>query len=197
MSKSNINIQLIVEGCRRGNRNSQRILFEHFFGYGMNVCLCYAKNREEAEEILNNGFLKVFRFIDKYDSEYSFTTWLRRIMVNTAIDYHRANQKALRFLELKAAADVEESEIPMPKLSPDEDVLPVLQKLSPRYRMVFNLHVMEGYRHDEIAEMLGISSSASRSNLVRAKRQLKTIILKNSGKEKALTYKPKKEKEHG
>jgi RNA polymerase sigma factor (sigma-70 family) len=100
MLENNINITLIVEGCRRSNRNSQRKLFEHFFAYAMSVCLRYAKNREEAEEILNNVFLKVFRFIDKYDSEYPFRIWLRKILINTSIDYHRANHKHLSFLEI-------------------------------------------------------------------------------------------------
>ena len=179
MPENNINITLIVEGCRRNNRNSQRKLFEHFFAYGMSICLRYGKNREEAEEILNNGFLKVFRFIDKYDSEYPFRIWLRRILINTAVDYHRANHKHLAFLELKPNHNLKADDLPMPEIDSEEDVLPILQQLTPGYRMVFNLYVMEGYKHDEIAEMLDISSSASRSNLVRAKNMLREIYIKN------------------
>lgn len=182
MPKRNINIKLILDGCRRGNRNSQRILFEHYAAYSMSISLRYSKNREEAEEILNNGFLKVFRHIGKYDSAYPFRAWLRRIVINTAIDYYRAHQKYPVFLELQAAADVEEDEMPMPKLSADEDVLPILQQLSPAYRMVFNLAIIEGYKHNEIGEMLGISASSSRSNLARAKEKLRTLLLKKSKK---------------
>ena len=178
MIDRSINIQLIVKGCHENNRNSQRKLFEHFFAYGMNICLRYTKNREEAEEILNSGFLKVFRFIDKYDSAYPFRFWLRKILVNTAVDYYRAHHKQPAFLELKPAVDVAD-DASFPILNPNEDVLPILQQLSPTYRLVFNLYVMEGYKHDEIAEMLDISASASRSNLTRAKNRLRQIILED------------------
>lgn len=181
MAEKELNLKLIVEGCRRGNRSSQRRLFEHFFGYGMNVCLRYAKNREEAEEILSTGFLKAFQHIDRYEASHPFRAWLRRILINTAIDHYRANQKYPALLELHTAADVESEEAMLPFLSPNEDVLPILQQLTTAYRLVFNLSVMEGYRHDEIAEMLGISASASRSNLVRAKEKLRTMLLEKSG----------------
>lgn len=180
MTENNLNIQLILEGCRRGNRSSQRRLFEHFFGYGMNICLRYAKSREEAEEIMSTGFLKVFRNLDKYDPEYPFRAWLRRILINSAIDHFRANRKYPVFLELHSAADVETDEMPLSVISPVEDVLPILQQLTPAYRLVFNLSVMEGYRHDEIAEMLDISASSSRSNLVRAKQKLRAILSKKN-----------------
>jgi RNA polymerase sigma-70 factor (ECF subfamily) len=189
MARNNINIKLIIEGCRRGNRKSQQVLFEHYFGFAMNICLRYAKNREEAEEILNNGFLKVFRFIDKYESAYPFTSWLHRIIVNASIDYHRANRKYPKILELSAANQVADEPMPLPELSENEDVLPILQQLSPVYRMVFNLYVMEGYRHDEIAELLDISAASSRSNLFRAKRNLK--ILLEQQREKKVTVEVK------
>lgn len=179
MADHTINIKLIVEGCRRANRNSQRKLFEHFFAYGINICLRYSKNRQEAEEILNTGFLKVFKYIDKYDTSYPFRHWLRKILVNTAVDYYRANHKHPGFLELKPVNDVASEEFPLPEIGPEIDVLPILQQLSPVYRMVFNLYVMEEYKHDEIAEMLDISSSASRSNLVRAKNKLRELMMKD------------------
>ncbi|MCB0643024.1 MAG: sigma-70 family RNA polymerase sigma factor [Phaeodactylibacter sp.] len=181
MAKDKLNIQLIIEGCRRGNRNSQRILFEYFFGYAMNICLRFSRNQQEAEEVLNTGFLKVFRAIDRYDPEYPFRTWLRRILVNAAVDHHRAYQQKIQFLELKVAEDLADEDLRFPVLLPDEDILPVLQKLSPMYRMVFNLAVMEGYKHDEIAELLNISASASRSNLTRAKQKLRALLSKNEG----------------
>ena len=186
MSRNKINIQLIIEGCKRGNRNSQRILFEQYAGYGMSICLRYAKNREEAEEILNNGFLKTLNKIEQYDTQYPFQVWLRKIMINTAVDYHRANKNQLTFLELQPNNSKSVEDTPMPMLSPNEDVLPILQQLSPAYRMVFNLSVMEGYKHDEIAEMLGISAGASRSNLARAKEKLRAIVQKKDYKKVAI-----------
>lgn len=178
MPKANINIQLVLEGCLRSNRECQRKLYEHFHGYGLSICLRYSRHREEAVEILNDAFLKVFSNLDKYDPDQRFETWLRRIIVNTAIDHFRARHKFPPHIELHAAADMEGDEMPMPQISPDEDVLPILQRLSPAYRMVFNLFVMEGYQHHEIAEMLGISTSASRSNLVRAKANLREMLEK-------------------
>lgn len=178
----NINLKLIIAGCRRENRQSQRILFEHFFGYGMNICLRYTKNKEEAEEVLNNGFLKIFKHIQRYDSNYPFRTWLRQIMVNTAIDHYRANQKAPTFLELNT--DILENNEPSynPPFLEKEDMLPIIQQLPPAYRMVFNLYVMEEYNHNEIGELLGISPKTSRSNLSRAKEKLRQMIENNQGK---------------
>lgn len=178
MPEDNINLKLILEGCRRGSRNSQRKLYEHFYGYAMNICLRYSRKREEAVEILNDAFLKALTRLDQYDPDYPFRGWLRQIIVHSAIDYHRKNHKLPAQLELAVVADKSEDEMPMPRLSPDEDVLPVLQELTPAYRVVFNLFVMEGYKHHEIAEMLGISVSTSRSNLLRAKEKLRAILEK-------------------
>ena len=178
MSEENLNLTLILQGCLRGNRNSQRKLYEHFYGYAMNVCLRYSKNREEAVEILNDAFLKALTKIDQYDPAYPFRGWLRRILIHSAIDYHRKNHKHAEHLELTALTDVADGDMPMPRISPDEDVLPALQQLTPAYRMVFILFVMEGYKHHEIAEMLDISVSTSRSNFIRAKEKLRAILEK-------------------
>ena len=148
----------------------------------MNISLRYAKHREEAEEILNNAFLKIFTNLDKYDTTLPFRTWLRRILINSAIDYFRSNQKYPVLLELHSANDLSDDEITMPHLAPGEDMLPIVQALPQAYRMVFNLYVMEDYSHDEIAELLGISASSSRSNLTRAKEKLRDMLLKNSPK---------------
>ncbi len=180
MLNGEINLKVILQGCLRGDRNSQRRLYEHFYGYAMSICLRYAKNREEAAEILNDGFLKTFAHLDRFDPSYSFKSWLRRILINSAIDFHRKNSHLPAFLELKMASEVTDDEQPLPQLSPDEDVLPILQKLSPAYRVVFNLYVMEDFKHEEIAEMLGISVGTSRSNLVRAKETLRALMTKNN-----------------
>ncbi|MBK7938914.1 MAG: sigma-70 family RNA polymerase sigma factor [Lewinellaceae bacterium] len=177
MFNREINLDHILEGCRQGNQNSQRKLYEHFYGYAMNICLRYSGKREEAVEILNDAFFKVMTGLDKYDSSYPFRAWLRRILINSAIDYYRKNWKQPVHLELTRAADVADDEMPMPTISPDEDVLPILRALSPAYRMVFNLYVLEGYKHQEIAVMLGISVSTSRSNFVRALENLRALML--------------------
>ena len=178
MSEEKINLTLILQGCQRGSRNSQRKLYEHFYGYAMNVCLRYSKNREEAVEILNDAFLKIFTKLDQYDPDYPFRAWLRSILVHAAIDYYRKNHKHPAHLELTALTDVAKEEPAMPRISPDEDMIPVLQQLTPVYRMVFTLFVIEGYKHHEIAQMLDISVSTSRSNLLRAKEKLRSILEK-------------------
>ena len=180
MLNGEINLEPILQGCRRGDRNSQRRLYEHFYGYAMSICLRYSKNREEAVEILNDSFLKTFTHLDRFDSSLSFKSWLRRILINSAIDYHRRNSNLPTLLELKMASEVADDDLPLPQLSPGEDALPVLQKLSPAYRVVFNLYVMEGFKHEEIAEMLGVSVGTSRSNLVRAKEALRALMTKSN-----------------
>ncbi len=174
MDASRINLQLVIEGCRQGNAQSQRKLYEYFYGYGMSICLRYAKNERQAEEILQDGFLNAFRNLDRYDPDYPFKYWLRRILINAAIDYFR---KYRRYHQLFVSAAIDEQEVndhtEFPGFENDERALPILQKLPPAYRMVFNLYVMEGYKHHEIAEALGISVGTSKSNLARAKAKLR------------------------
>jgi RNA polymerase sigma-70 factor (ECF subfamily) len=180
MHEKKFDLLPILQECQEGNRNSQRRLYEHFYGYAMNICLRYSKGRNEAVEILNDAFLKVFNHLDQYDTTYPFKAWLRRIAINSAIDHHRKNKNLTHTLDLASASELAAEEMPLPKLSRDEDVLPILQKLSPAYRVVFNLYVMEGYSHAEIAELLGIDVRTSRSNLVRATQNLRSLMTKKS-----------------
>ncbi len=176
MPEEAIKLDSLLQGCRRGDRNSQRKLYEHFYGYALNICYRYSKSREEAVEIMNDAFLKVFTRLDRYDPAYPFKTWLRRILINSAIDYYRKHHNSPVHVQLEAAAETTADEMPMPKISPDEDLLPVLRKLSPAYRIVFNLYVLEGYKHTEIAELLGISVGTSQSNLVRATARIRALL---------------------
>lgn len=172
-----IDLKSLIEGCKNSGRNSQRKLYEHFYGYALNICLRYSADREDATEILNEGFLKAFINIEKYNSEYPFKVWLRRILINTAIDNYRSNQNRPVFLELLDNNSAEAITEPEFELLPGDDILPVVQQLSPAYRIVFNLYVMEEYSHKEIADLLGISESTSRTNLLKAKVRLKEMIL--------------------
>jgi len=178
MKKTKINLQLILEGCRNENSMSQRKLYEYYYGFAMNIALRYGKNKDEALEIVNDAFLKVFYKINRYDSSFPFQGWLYRIVVNAGIDYFRSNKNQLSFLELVDSNQPIENTTPLPTISPNEDMLPVIQELSPAYRMVFNLYVMEEYKHHEIAELLGISVGTSKSNLARAKAKIRQAILK-------------------
>jgi RNA polymerase sigma-70 factor (ECF subfamily) len=141
--------------CMSGVAGSQKKLYYNFYGFAMGICLRYARNRDEAVEILNDGFYKVLTRLDKYDPSKPFLPWLSRIMTNTAIDHYRAELKHpitsdLAELEIK----VEENDI-QSKLN-YEDLLKLVQALPPGYRTVFNLFAIDGFTHEEIAKQLRI-----------------------------------------
>jgi RNA polymerase sigma-70 factor (ECF subfamily) len=176
------NIQLLVEGCRRGNRASQLKLYEHFYSYGLSISLRYSKNREEALEILNDSFLKAFLKIDQYDSDFPFKPWLRRILINSSIDYHRKYSRLKENLETSPTTELTNASYnyALDNLEFD-DLIFVLQKLSPAYRLVFTLYAVEGFKHHEIAEKLNISIGSSKSNLAKARMKLKSILQSSHG----------------
>ena len=174
----NLQLQLLIDGCRKGNRASQIRLYEHFFGYGMGVCLRYSRNREEALEIVNDGFHKAFSRIEQYDKEQPFKPWLRRILINAAIDYSRKyhknkGAKAFTLAREETAATTHNKALENLAF---EDLLKIMQKLPDAYRMVFNLYVVEHFSHQEIAEKLNISVGASKSNLAKARKKIKSML---------------------
>lgn len=154
--------------------------YERFYGYALSVCLAYANDREDAREILNDGFLKAFRGLDAFEHEEALLPWLRRIMVNTAIDHYRKHRK--RAVEVSAESvqySLEEpylnDEAVFAQLSA-EDILAALHQLPTAYRLVFSLYVLEGYSHREIAERLGLAESTSRAHLTEANRRLRYVL---------------------
>ena len=175
-----------VEACALNSRESQKILYSSFYGYAMAICDRYVNNQDDALEILNDGFLKIFKEIHHYKPAYkdvvsSFKGWLRKIMVYTAIDHFRKYQKH----QLVASLDNVVYHVPtvsddaINKLSYDE-IIRAVQDLSPGYRAVFNLFVIEEFSHEEIAGHLGISIGTSKSNLSKARRQLQKILFKQN-----------------
>ena len=181
-SGDQINLKLLLEGCRKGQRVSQLKVYRHFYGYGMSVCLRYSKSREEALEIVNDGFLRAFTKIEQYDSDFDFKPWLRKILIHSAIDYHRKYNKLKQPLEFIRSSDQE------PAVANEalnnlayEDAVLVLQKLPPAYRLVFNLFVLEELSHQDIAERLGISVGTSKSNLAKARKKLKILLSSSDG----------------
>lgn len=155
------------------------MLYREFYAYGMSICLRYANNREDAVEILNDSFLKVFTNISKFETEKSFKTWFRRIIINTAIDY---NRKYANFYKIEDINDYETQFYDEEKINELdlEDIMEMLNKLPNLYRLVFNLHEIEGYKHSEIAEKLNIKESTSRTNLTRAKKMLRNFFEKKN-----------------
>lgn len=180
--KVNTNIQLLIEGCRRRNRASQIRLYEHFYSYGMAVTLRFSSNRDEAREVLNDGFLKAFVKIHQYDPEQSFKPWFRRILINASIDYHRKYNRLKEPLDLARPSELTSATYNTALDNLEfEDLISVLQQLSPAYRLVFTLFVVEGMSHQEIAEQLDISIGTSKSNLSKARMKLKTILQSSYG----------------
>lgn len=143
----------------------------------MGVCLRYAKTREEAEEILQEGFLKVFNKIHQYGFQGSFEGWVRKIMVNSALEKLRNSRSLHPVVSTDNLPNGPSDEnFALPSLG-EKELLRLVQQLSPMYRMVFNLYVFEGYKHREIADMLGISEGTSKSNLSDARTILKKAVL--------------------
>jgi RNA polymerase sigma-70 factor (ECF subfamily) len=175
-------IEILIEKCRNGERKAQEMLYKQFASKMLGVCLRYAADRMEAEDVLQNGFIKVFGKIADYRGEGSFEGWVRRIMVHCSLEYYRKRHKVLQLVDMDDAA--EEHAINPTALASlgAKELLILVQGLSPGYRLVFNLYAIEGYSHREIAEMAGITEGASKSQLSRARAILKEQIMKKEGK---------------
>ena len=171
----------LIEGCIRGDRKMQYELYERFSPKMYGVCLRYAANAEEAEDILQEGFLKVFKKIGSFRGDGSFEGWIRRIFVNTAIEQFRKKSY------LQPITEQEENSIEGKYISvlddlAEKDIIKLIQQLSPGYRTVFNMYVVEGYTHKQIADTLGISEGTSKSQLSRAKIILQEMVKKHIDK---------------
>lgn len=165
----------LIEGCMRGKREAQYQLYNLMSGKMFAVCLRYSNDRESAEDILQEGWVKIFQNMEKFRGEGSFEGWVRRIFVNTAVEHFRKNNKLQPFVNLESVAFQLEYEAPHHNLDM-EDLMKFIQSLSPGYRTVFNLYVIEGYSHKEIGEMLKISEGTSKSQLARARYLLQQMI---------------------
>lgn len=184
---ADISFNELVDGCLRGERLSQQRVYELFSGKMMAVCLRYTKNADQAKDILQDGFIKVFRSMEKFNRAGSFEGWIRRIMVNTAIDHFRRTKNAYLLLGEERSIEDFGDEDDVVADADDEhevwdvrpaDVINAMQKLSPAYRTVFNLYVFEELTHKEIADMLGINIGTSKSNFAKARQNLKKLLTK-------------------
>ena len=167
-----------ITACVNKERWAQKKLYEDHYSVMMGVCLRYSNNRDDALDILHEGFLKVFNHISKYHPGTSITAWIRRIMINTSIDFYRKSIRR-RTEDIENAYYVNDNDADAVSMCSEKEILIIVQKLSPAYRAVFNLYVIEGYSHKEIANVLGITESTSRSNLVKARLKLKNMLAAN------------------
>ena len=170
----------LLDSCQKGNRNSQDRLYEAFYSYAMSICLRYSRSREEAVEIVNDGFVKIFAKLNRYTKGLSFKGWLRKVMINASIDYYRRNERHYHTMDISHTHYEPVAPSILDKLTVHE-IMASIQRLPPSYRMVFNLFVIEGYKHEEIAQQLNISVGTSKSNLAIARNKLqKMLILEKS-----------------
>jgi RNA polymerase sigma factor (sigma-70 family) len=180
-------VQRHVVGCQAGARASQKWVFERYYRKMFGVCLRYIPDHDEVQDVLQEGFLKVFGSINGYTSKGSFEGWMRRIMVNTAVDHLRKKKSMgwlLRQDSIEESGAVDEAHEPEESdISDDfsvEDVYEAMASLTPMYRTVFNLYVFEQLGHQEIADQLGIQLGTSKSNLAKARRNVKQFLLAKS-----------------
>ena len=180
-------IKEIIKGCLAGNRRDQELLYRRHAAKLYAVCLQYSGNNEEARDILQEGFIKIFENLDSYKHEGSFEGWMRRITVNTALEKFRSRNSLYRVDDIDL--------VPEPDAEPDNqdyagleaaDLLDIIMELPPKYRMVFNLYAIEGYSHKEISEMINISEGASKSNLSRARVILQRRVGSYTGMKKKI-----------
>lgn len=171
----------IIEGCISGKRNAQNKLFNRYAPVLLGICVRYARNRDEAEDILQEGFIKIFSSIKGFRGEGSFEGWLKRIIVNTAITHNKQSLKhhfhadIEEIDETQIKIDDQEEDIPLVKI-PQSTLMSLIQKLPEGYKTVFNLYVFEQYTHQDIADFLGVSVNTSKSQLMKARRVLVTRI---------------------
>ena len=172
-------LNAILEGCRRGEPAAQRALYDALAYRLMGVCMRYCPSRDEAEDALQNTFVKLFTYLDQYRGQGPFEAWARRVAVNTALTtYHQSRQRGLQVESDEALEVASPDGSSLDQLEAD-DVLRLLHTLPLGYRTVLNLYAIEGYSHAEIGELLGISEGTSKSQLSRARRLLEERLLAN------------------
>ncbi len=176
--------QQLLKGCQEGQATSQQMLYQKYYGKMMSVCLRYASDREEAKDILQDGYIKIFASIVNFKGDGSLEGWVRRIMVNTAINHYHKYKKMQANISIEDDLKQEHSFIQgfdeadaIQKINYD-DLLALIRELPPAYQAVFNLYVIEGYSHKEIGDLLHINEGTSKSNLAKARMKLQKHILK-------------------
>jgi RNA polymerase sigma factor (sigma-70 family) len=187
-------LQALIDGCLKGDRRSQQAIHKMFYGKMKAVCMRYTRDSDQAMDVLQEGFLKVFNNLEKYTGVGTFEGWMRRIMVNLSIDRFRKLKHDL--VLLREQDDIEHLQGDVNDDSDDSDeneeiyditpeqIIDAMQQLTPAYRTVFNLYVYEDYTHQDIAEALGISVGTSKSNYAKAKKNMKKLLIKNLHKVK-------------
>ena len=165
----------LIDGCLRGRQLAQKLLYEKYAGKMMAVCLRYAQTTFEAEDVLQEGFITVFRTLASFRRECPLEFWIRRIMINAALRQHRRNASLVAVSDGEYPETLASAEFILSNYN-FQELLAIVQELAPRYRMVFNLYAIEGYTHKEIGELLSITEGTSKSQYSRARAILQTKL---------------------
>lgn len=172
----------IIQGCVTANRQSQKEFYQLYYGFAMGICMRYCNTHDDAMEVVNDGFFKIFRTLPQFEPrhenfEASLMGWMKSIIINTAIDHFRKNKNNYLVGDIKEEhhnmSDADASAVDRMSY---KEIMELVQKLSPGYRTVFNLHVIDGFKHEEIAEQLNISVGTSKSNLAKARINIQKML---------------------
>lgn len=165
----------LVKRCAGGDVRSQEFLYRRYFSFAMSICIRYTRNEGEAMEVVNDSYMKVLDSLREYDHSRPFKSWYGKILVNTAIDNYRRNLKNNEHISIDTINETGESDPEIEAELSVNDILTLYSHLPANYRMTFNLFEIEGYSHEEIGQMLGVTASTSRANLARAKKMLRDL----------------------
>lgn len=169
--------QELISRCKEGKSDAQRMLYDKYSGLVYSICYRYAKNKEDARDLLQEAFISVFKHLENFKGDGSFEGWIRRIAVNGAINFYRQTVRRTDTGDMEYAPELGQYAEVMDNLGA-EDLMKIINRLPDGYRVVFNLFAIEGYSHKEIGEQLDITESSSRSQLTRARQMLMTIVEK-------------------
>jgi RNA polymerase sigma-70 factor (ECF subfamily) len=169
-----INLNEIIDGCRKNKRNAQKELYDVYAPILLGICIRYSKSTQEAEDILQEGFIKILTKIKDFKGDGSFEGWMKKVIVNTAISHFHKNKK---FNEIQDIEHIRESDIDHDNFENNEftheELLNIINQMPEGYKVIFNLYAIEGFKHKEIAEMLNITESTSKSQYSRAKDKIR------------------------
>jgi RNA polymerase sigma-70 factor (ECF subfamily) len=174
--------QEILKGCKSGEKDAFSLLYKKYSSTMLGICMRYCKRREEAEDVLHEGFIKVFSNIKKFRGDGSFEGWIKRIMINTSLSHYHANLKHCFHSDAELLEDISgnDADDGVYSNAPSRSqLLTLIQELPAGYRFVFNMFVFENFSHKEIARELGVSVNTSKSQLAKARRQLQKKLLEN------------------
>jgi RNA polymerase sigma factor (sigma-70 family) len=166
----------LIRGCRENNRKSQEMLYRRYAKALFNICLIYDSDRDNAKDILQEAFIKIFRSIDSYDRTCSLKAWMKKIVTNTAIDNYRKNHTEAQFIPIENIVHPISNEESVASVLNTRDIISQVNRLPDGARMIFQLHAIEGYSHREIAGLLNISEGTSKSQISRARQLLQQWI---------------------